>query len=663
MDRRSVVGLLLLIVTLAVYARTLRFDFVNFDDPNYVSENMQVQAGLTGESIAWAWTSGHAENWHPITWMSHMLDRDLFGPGPMGPHGMNAALHGINAVLVFLALLWMTSALGASAWIAAIFALHPLHVESVAWISERKDLLSTLFGLLSMLSYVAYAKRPRPGPYVFTVLMLGLSLMAKPMLVTLPCVFLLLDRWPLERTRQVSIRRLLIEKLPLLAMVVAMSAVALRVQSATETDLAGLPMGPRLANSVNAYAAYLRQGVWPTQLCIFYPHPFMPGGEPLSTGEIVRAAGLILGLSALVAWLKRPYVTVGWLWFLGMLVPTIGLVQVGGQAYADRYTYVPLIGISIALAFGIREWLDGRSAGTQRVVAGLGTLSIIGCGVLTWVQLGSWENSETLYRHGLEVEPGSGLMHSNLAVHYMGEGDSVGAREHFERALEIDAHLVYALGSFGILLRGQGDFAGAEPLLRRALVEKPEYSAARINLGWSLAAQGKLVAARDELQRVLTGEPGNALAHRVLGMTLEGEGKIGQARRSYERSLTLDATPPTHMLLAQLLLRQGSVDAARTQLDHALQLDPDNPEAHFDLGTVQFAMGNRAAALRSYRRALELGHDVVVSATRVGELLLAKGNARQALAHFDQALAQRPGHEPALRGQAQARAALSAGGQ
>ncbi|MFT5049535.1 MAG: tetratricopeptide (TPR) repeat protein [Chlamydiales bacterium] len=624
--RRRAVGLLLVVVTLAVYARTLRFDFVGFDDPNYVTENQQVQAGLTGESIAWAWSTGHAENWHPVTWMSHMLDHELFGLDAMGPHAVNAALHALNVLLLYVALLWMTGALGASTWIAAIFALHPLHVESVAWISERKDLLSTFFGLLSLLSYVSYAKRPRSAPYVLTLLMLSLSLMSKPMLVTLPFVFLLLDRWPLRRTEQVSGARLLVEKLPLLLIVLVMSAVVMRVQAVTETDLAGLAMGPRIANALSAYATYLQHALWPTQLGVFYPHPYFPGGSPLSTLRIAVSATVVLGISVGVMRARRPYATVGWLWFLGMLVPTIGLVQVGAQASADRYMYVPLIGLCVAVAFACKEWSETRGTpSTGRTLSALATLSVVACGWLTWGQLGHWKDSETLYTQALRVEPGAAVMHSNLAVHYMNTGNIAPAREHFERALEINPRLTWTLGSYGMLLRSQGEFAKAEPLLRRAIAENPDYMTARVNLGWALAAQGKLGAARKELQNALTAEPENALAHRVMGMTLEGAGDPDRARRSYERSLTLEANPATHMLIAQLHLRQGDADTA----------------------------------LKHFTAALQLGHDPVPTETRIGELLLAGGQPAEAIACFERALAQDPRYGPALKALEQARLALT----
>ncbi|HEY5973741.1 MAG TPA: hypothetical protein VIU41_03275, partial [Geobacteraceae bacterium] len=414
---------LVALATLAVYWQATGHDFVNFDDRPYVTENPRVSGGLTLENIRWAFTAVHQSNWHPLTWLSHQLDCQLFGLTPRGHHLVNVLLHTLNSLLVGLVLFRFTGAGRRSALVAALFALHPLHVESVAWVAERKDVLSTLFWLLTMLAYGAYASRPGPGRYLPVMGFFALGLLAKPMLVTLPCVLLLMDYWPLGRFsfapgavaqpaagRRLSHDLLLVgEKLPLLLLAVASALVTYRVQLAGGTVGTAFPLAQRAATAVVATARYLLDTVWPHGLAVLYPFDqAMPGWQIALSGMLL--AGLTV--AALLAARRRPYVTVGWFWYLGTLVPVSGLVQIGLHSRADRYTYVPLLGIFIVIAWGGQELLARR----QRLAATLATTGVVALSVVTWLQLGYWQDSITLFGRAARVTSNNYVAWHNLGV-------------------------------------------------------------------------------------------------------------------------------------------------------------------------------------------------------------------------------------------------------
>lgn len=411
--RRCAVYALLAAVTLAVYAQVHDFEFVNVDDPIYVTDNPQVQAPLSATGVAWAFTNAHSGNWQPLTWLSHMLDYQVFGLRAGGHHLVNVLFHVLNALLLFEVLRRMTrddassDGLWRSAAVAALFALHPLHVESVAWVAERKDVLSTLFWLLTMAAYLGYVRRPSYGRYAWVLAAFALGLMAKSMLVTLPCALLLLDYWPLRRARRAS--RLVAEKAPLFALSAAFSAVAVMAQHRGESlmSLEAYPLRWRAANAVVTYVHYLRETVWPTGLAAYYPHP----KSALPLWHVAAAGVAILALTVLaVHWRKRrPYLLVGWLWYVGTLVPVIGLVQIGTQGMADRYTYVPSIGVFIALVWGLAE-LAGRLR-----IPGKATAAAL-CAVLA-------------------ANPNLALAHNNLAYLLAREGEAEGAVAHYEQAI------------------------------------------------------------------------------------------------------------------------------------------------------------------------------------------------------------------------------------
>jgi hypothetical protein len=438
-------GTALALLTLAAWLPTLRNGFVNLDDGLYVTGNPHVRQGLTRESLAWAMTANVANNWHPLTLLSHLLDVQLFGLDPAGHHATSLLLHLANVLLLFAVLTKMTGAPGRSAAVAALFAVHPAHVESVAWVAERKDMLSALFWLLAMGAYERYARRPSPGRYLLVALAMALGLAAKPMVVTLPFALLLLDVWPLERL-QLGWKRLIIEKLPLLALSAASSLITLRYQRTSLAPLDVLPWSFRLAGAAVSYAAYLGKLLLPRNLAVFYPVPL-----EIPAWEILGAVTLLAAITAVSVWKARraPWLLVGWLWFLGTLVPVIGLVQVGRQAMADRYTYLPSIGLFLAIVWGIWEL-----AGERRVLLATAAAAVIALlAVGTWRQANYWKDSDALYRHALAVTHGNYLAHLGLAKALAAERDWNGAAEQYRAALALRPGLVEARSGLEAALR------------------------------------------------------------------------------------------------------------------------------------------------------------------------------------------------------------------
>jgi tetratricopeptide (TPR) repeat protein len=485
-------------MTLVAYWPLPRCDFINFDDPNYVLENAHVQAGLTWSGVAWAFRAGHASNWHPLTWLSHMLDCQIYGLKAGGHHATNLLFHLGDTLLLFFVLKRMTGTLWRSAFVAGLFALHPLHVESVAWIAERKDVLSTFFWFLTLWAYARYVgeskiQSPRARAYyALSLVLFALGLMSKPMLVTLPCLLLLLDYWPLRRfettARQFDpsrLRPLFYEKLPFFALALAASVVTFRVQSASGAvrALDYIPLDSRLLNAIVAYSSYIQKMFWPADLSIHY---LLPKSWPSS--QLTMAAVLLAGISAAVIWLgRRPYLLVGWLWFLGTLVPVIGLVQVGSQAMADRYTYVPMIGLFLMTVWGVSDLTQGWRGG--KMVSGLaGVLVITSCAVATRLQLQHWRNGRTVFEHALEVSPDNHIAHNNLGSALAADGNLTDAKAHYVEALRYYPSFPNALYNLARAQADQNQFEEAITNYQRALELQPEMIEALNNLAWIRAA-------------------------------------------------------------------------------------------------------------------------------------------------------------------------------
>jgi tetratricopeptide (TPR) repeat protein len=525
----AAVCLLLFVLVAAAFLPATRNGFVNFDDPEYVTANPHVQSAWALESVRWAFGSAEAGNWHPVTWLSHMLDWHLFGPNAWGHHLTSILLHAANSVLLFVVLRTMTGATGRAWLVAALFGLHPLRVESVAWVAERKDLLSALFFLFALWAYArraelkpehSTAKTRERSCYLLALAFFALGLMCKPMLVTLPFVLLLLDYWPLDRLasftpepQKARLTPLVIEKAPFLALAAAASVVALAAQGGAQTVEDRFPLSLRLANAAISCCRYLGQMVHPANLCAYYPHPgFWPG-------ELVTpAAGLLVAISV-AAWSarrRRPYLTLGWFWFLGTLVPVLGLVQIGGQAMADRYTYIPSMGLFILVVWGVHDLTRWRHGAF--VARPLAAIAIIACLILTSRQIRFWQDSETLFRRALAVTEQNSLAHLNLGEALLAREQSEEALSHFRQAIEIDPGSAQAHYNLGVALHKLGRPETAAEEFRQALRFKPDYPEAHFNLGVELAREGRLEEAKREFREVLRLNPDDADARRGLLM-------------------------------------------------------------------------------------------------------------------------------------------------
>ena len=509
MTRPNPIGIFLLAALLAaailfVFLPVTTFDFVHYDDNAYVFENPAVQQGINAESLAWAFTTNHASNWHPLTWVSHMLDHTLFQLKPAGHHLTNLLLHTLNALLLFLLLLKMTGKQWQSLFVAALFALHPLHVESVVWVAERKDVLSAFFWMLTLLAYAGYTKRPGALRYLFIMLAFALGLLAKQMLVTLPFVLLLLDIWPLQRFQTKKILRLVCEKLPLFALSFLMSVVVFLVQQ-QGMAVKPLPIAVRIANALSAYIQYIGKMFWPTDLIVLY---LQTGNAAAGNAAYLTFAAIVLiGMSvlALVFAKKRGYLFTGWFWYLGTLVPVAGFIQIGYHSHADRYTYIPLIGLFIMIAWGVPElvarWRIKRLL--LPLLAGF-VLSLLIAATIT--QLSYWRNSQTLFEHTLKVQPDNFVIHNNLGKYFNKQGEKEKAYVHILKAVKLNQN----------------------------------YTKARYNLGCMLAADGMIDDAESNFRTVLSIDPNNVKAHTKLGRVLLMQGKSDEAIEHLKKAFSLD---------------------------------------------------------------------------------------------------------------------------
>ncbi|MEE2678652.1 MAG: tetratricopeptide repeat protein [Myxococcota bacterium] len=506
----------------AVYGQSLGFSFVYLDDAHYVLGNPVVPSGLSVEGIAWAFSESFDGNWFPATWISHMVDVELYGVDPGGHHATNVVLHAINTLLVLVVFHRLSGHFWPSAFVAAIFAVHPMHVESVAWVAERKNVLSTLFGLLAIGAYERFARRPqRRWPWAATAL-LALSLLSKPMLVTLPFALLLLDYWPLRRWPGEPPGRLLLEKLPLFALSLGACLVTWKVQNASGAMLAGDPLDvlQRLANAVLGYSAYLGRTLWPQDLVALYPHPYLPasGGIPPSGARLLGSALVLVAISAAVWRLRRQrYLPVGWLWFLGTLVPVIGIVQVGEQSFADRYGYVPQLGLSIMAAWGGRALLGRvRRAEFRRALAALAFAVAVPLGIAAHAQAAHWRLPTSPFERALAIDPGNHFMRFGLAAALRRTGQPEAAETHYRLIVEARPDSARAENGIGVALQDQGENAAAIAHFERALAIQPANALVLGNLGRSLRAQGRNAAAREAFLRALELRPDSKRLQRDL---------------------------------------------------------------------------------------------------------------------------------------------------
>jgi tetratricopeptide (TPR) repeat protein len=683
MRRTGLICLALAVITLGLYVPVIRtgpaevrYDFVNYDDPDYVTSNSHVQSGLTKESVVWALTTGHASNWHPVTWLSHMLDCQLYGLNPTGHHLTNVLLHIANALLLFGVLRQMTGSTWCSAGVAAVFAWHPLHVESVAWVSERKDVLSAFFWLLTMGAYLKYVRASQsamahpPGRklkvfYGLTLLSFMLGLMSKPMLVTLPFVLLLLDYWPLNRAAEPAAQgvakkggklqlrtwtwmELALEKVPLLLLAIASSVVTFLVQTkgGAVSSLSNLSVSARLANALVSYLRYVGKLLWPRNLSILYPHP---GSWPM---WLVVAAGLLLvgvTVGVMLQARSRPYLLVGWLWFVGTLVPVIGLVQVGVQSMADRYTYIPAIGLLIMICWGLPDLL-ARWPERNRELACVGGMALAGCVMMTVVQLGHWRNSEQLFRHAVKVTDNNYLAYNNLGFFLDHEGKGDEAMVNYRKSLEINPNYEEAQNNMGYALAGKGRYAEAIPYYETALRLRPKLVEAHNNLGNALGELGRVNEAIAEYQIALQLNPDHADAHNNFGIALAMQGKLDEAVQHLQEAVRLKPSyASAHSNLGNALAVQHKLDEAVTHYQIALQLKPDDAQAHNNLGNVLSEQGKLDEATAHYHKALQLKADNPEAHYNLGMVLLRQNKREDALKHFREAARLKPNYTEANR--------------
>jgi len=662
-----------------VFGQTVHHAFVNFDDDTYVYENPHVQNGVTGAGLRWALTMVHASNWHPLTWVSHMLDCQFYGLNAGGHHLTNVLLHVATTLLLFLVLRRMTGFLWRSALVAAVFAIHPLRVESVAWIAERKDVMSGLFFLLTIAAYVRYVRHPwSASRYLMVALMLVLALLSKPMVVTLPFVLLLLDYWPLQRFTPAGggLRpwRLVAEKLPLLGLCGAAGIATLFAQ---QQALSSLPLSARVGNALVSCGVYLQQLFYPARLAVFYPYPETGWG----LGTIAAALVLVLGISwgTILAARWQPWMLVGWFWYLGMLLPAIGILQVGAQAHADRYTYLPQIGLAVMLVWTAADWAQ-KWRFPRLLQATLATAVILGLMIRAQDQTRCWRDSETLWTHSLSctannltarVNLGNALLKRGAVEEAMGqyqlallvqpdnpdaevslgyvlisEGRLDEARPHLESALNNHPHHAQAHNDMGNLLAQQGKLDAAIPHFQAALQAQPDYAEASYNLANARFQKGQWDLAVAGYQQALRSKPDYAEAGFNLGNTYCQKGDLKHAIQAYQQALQIkpDYARAAYNLGA-VLLQTGDLDGALTQFQAALARKPDYAEAAFSLGNLSLQKGARAEAVRYFQRTLQINPRWAEAHYNLGVSL---GPKPEALEQFQQAIELKPDYADAL---------------
>jgi tetratricopeptide (TPR) repeat protein len=679
--------LVLIITTLAVFWQVKDHEFINFDDPLYVTENLHIQGGITLKGVTWAFTTFHAGNWHPLTWLSHMLDVQFFGLKAGWHHLMNLLFHIASTLLLFLVLHRMTKALWQSAFVAALFALHPLHVESVAWVSERKDVLSTFFWMLTMGAYVFYVEKPEIKRYVLTLFFFALGLMAKPMLVTLPFVLLLLDYWPLKRLQYGTadpknpaealppsapvqqkrkskkqqtvkekvqakkptdspyqwtlIRPLVWEKIPFFILTVLSSAVTYVAQwkGGAMKPLEAIAFDGRIANALVSYVAYIAKMIWPANLAFLYPHPGM-----VPHWQILGAV-LFLALSTflILRMVRRvPYLTVGWLWYLGTLVPVIGIVQVGLQGMADRYTYVPSIGLFIMIAWAIPQLLAKWPYRTFTfALAAMITFSALI--YTTWINLRYWQNSVLLFQQVLVGKEDNATFHYLMGNFLSERGRYEEAIYHYTKSLQINNRNPGVHCSWGNILFNQGKIDEAIGHYKEALRIDPNNMRATWDLGDALLRQGKREEAAVQYTRVLQRDPEDAEAHLNLGNIRASQGKPNEAMTHFREAIRLkDDNVKAITGLGNVLVMQGNFAEAMAWYSKAVKIAPADAEVHYDMGTIMASQGKLDEATAYFREAIRITPDYAKAHNNLGSALLLQGKRQEAIEHFREAVRIQP---------------------
>jgi protein O-mannosyl-transferase len=630
----GIVSIFLAVIVWIAFGQALGHEFVGYDDPRYVLQNSWVTNGLTLGRIQWAFTHVHATNWHPLTTISHMLDCQLYGLQPWGHHLTSILLHATAAILLFLALRKLTGAVWPSLLVAAVFAIHPLRVESVAWVSERKDVLSGVFFMLILWAYARYARgnSARSFWYIMVVVLFALGLMCKPTLVTVPFVLLLLDYWPLGRTQSSpflgrGITRntwpwLIVEKLPLFVLSAASCVATLLAQKQALDASLKPPLGERIGNALVSYVVYLGQMIWPARLAVLYPYP----EGNLKVSHVILALLLLLIISTgFFLWrTKYPFLLTGWLWYLGMLVPMIGIVQVGSQVRADRYTYLPQIGLYLLVAWGAME-LFHQWRRSRVVLAGAGLLILTALMTRSYFQTSYWQDTETLWKHATATTSNNYIATTNLAE--------------------------------ALFQSGRFDEAIAE--CQKALKIKPDFAAAHVDLGAALVENqrggdgarrqyGAVDEAIVHYRRALQIKPDFAQAHSNLGTALLLKGQVDEAIAQYQKALEIDPNfAEARYSLGNAFLAEGRYSESIAEYEAALHIRPDYFEAHYNLGRALATIGKTDEALKEFTEALRIDEDSAQVHCALGTLLGRMGRRQEAVAHLTEALRLKPNYENA----------------
>ncbi len=648
----AVAAVLLIAFTLLVYSPATNLPFVNYDDHQFVTEVSQVRQGLSWESLRWAMTAMDvkAAYWYPMTWLSHMVDFHLFGLNPAGHHLTNLLLHLASVLLLFGVLQKMTGALWRSALVAALFAIHPIHVESVAWVAQRKNVLSTLFWLLTIGAYVGYVRKPEWRRYLGMMGIFVLGLMSKPMLVTLPCVLLLLDYWPLGRLgRDLKetwgrLPSLVAEKLPLFIPVAGASVLAIQAQAqgGAMPSWEGLPLGIRVANAVLAYGLYLKKMVWPTDLAVFYPHP----GSALGAWPVAVAA-LLLGTISLGVWWqgqRHRYLVVGWLWYLGTMFPVSGLIQVGGHAMADRYAYVPFMGLFIMVAWGTADLIRNLGLRKEWLVAA-GLCILMPLTLLSRVQLGYWQSTTALFEHALLVTSNNHVAHNLLGLESMGKKEFTRAEEQFMEAIKISPKYAQAYNSLGLALLEQDRFEEAVERFSQSLKLNPNSVDTLNNLGILWLKKGKLREAALQFSQVMEVDPMFAKAYSNMGLVMAQQQRFQEAITWYARALEI--APDSYDTLNNLGVALTATDRltqALENLSRAREINPSNVEAYANLGLALAKAGRIEEAAQRLSQAIEIQPNFAESYYYLAPVRTAQERTPEAIEYYRAALERKPNY-------------------
>ncbi len=658
--RDLIISFFLILVTVAVFWQVSSFDFVRYDDDKYVTENRHVQAGLARGGIAWAFLSVYANNWHPLTWLSHMLDYQLFAANPAGHHITNLLFHIISTLLLFFILKRMTGFPWRSAFVAVLFAIHPLHIESVAWVAERKDVLSTLFFMLTVWAYARYVERPGIYRYLAIILFFAIGLMSKPMLVTLPFVLLLLDFWPLGRlhlegslfnisegelkavgdgNEKRSVMGLIIEKVPLFILSALSICATIYAQWSGISPLESLPFSTRVSNAVVSYISYMGKMIWPSDLAVFYPYP-----ESIPVWQVGGAVLLLVLITAIAVRLRRrnPYAIVGWLWYLGTLVPVIGLVQVGYQSMADRYTYLPVIGLFIAIAWMVPDLL-ARWRFHRIALSVLAAFVMAALMTVSRFQIRYWQNSMTLFARALAVTKNNHVIHTNMGALLAEQGKFGEAIAHYQEALRIKPNDFEARYNLANALARQGKVEDAVSHYAGILQTKPDAAAVHNNMGIALSQLGRTDEAIVHFREALRIKPDFQDAGSNLEKALMGQGRT---KKPVPEKVAIPPADPNsaegQLRMGLALFQEGRADEAIPKLEEALRLNPKLVAAHVSLGLIMAQKRNLDKAIDHFRKALKIKPDIAEAHNSLGVALTYKGSLDEAVEHFETALKINP---------------------